>query len=113
MIELGPSKSGSVSPINPLDTASLVSPTLAITWPQCALSGEDSIAVAAQVYGDVRLLELSIMDVFQSHTTGQWLSLWLLWPGARNVESLSPIIIFARTSHIRSIIIFLNLSYRL
>ena len=39
--------------------------TLAITWPQSAPSGEDSIAVAAQVYGDVRLLELSIMEVFK------------------------------------------------
>jgi hypothetical protein len=93
-------------------TSSRILRTLAITRQQCALSREDRIAVAAQVYGDVRLLELSIMEVFQSHTTAQWLSLWLLWPGARNVESLSPIIIFARTSHIRSIIIFLNLSYK-
>ena len=28
-------------------------PTLAITWPQGVLNNEDSLAVAAQVYGDV------------------------------------------------------------
>jgi|LakMenE01Jun11ns_1017448.scaffolds.fasta_scaffold9771244_3 hypothetical protein len=32
----------------------LILRTLAITWPQGVLNEEDSLAVAAQVYGDVR-----------------------------------------------------------
>ena len=35
-------------------SASLVGPTLAITWPQEVLNEEENLAVAAQVHGDVR-----------------------------------------------------------
>ena len=44
----------SVRQSHSLDSFLLILRTLAITWPQGVLDEEDSLAVAAQVHGDVR-----------------------------------------------------------
>jgi hypothetical protein len=41
------------------DQSTTVSPTLAITWPHGVHNEENSFAVAAQVYGDVRQFKVT------------------------------------------------------